>query len=43
MNSLLKVARAGKAINVLGAILGVLLFCLCVFSQTTTGQISGIV
>ncbi|PYU20190.1 MAG: TonB-dependent receptor, partial [Acidobacteria bacterium] len=43
MNSLLKVARAGKAINVLGAILGVLLFCLCVFSQTTTGTISGVV
>ncbi len=43
MNSLLKMARAGKAIRVLGAILGVLLFSLSLFSQLSTGTISGVV
>src|SRR5437870_8774043 len=43
MNSLLQVARAGKAIPVLGAVLGVLLFSLSLFSQVNTGTISGIV
>src|SRR6266705_1358271 len=43
MNSLLKVARAEKAINVLGAVLGVLLFSLSVFSQVNSGTISGVV
>ena len=43
MNSLLKVARAEKAINVLGAILGVLFLSLSLFSQVNTGTISGIV
>ena len=43
MNSLLKMTRARKAINVLGAILGVLLFSFSLFSQVTTGTISGVV
>src|SRR6266571_2752664 len=43
MNSILKMARAGKAIRVLGAILGVLLFSLSLFSQLSTGTISGVV
>src|SRR5467141_925638 len=43
MNSLLKMTRAGKAINVLGAILGVLLFSFSLFSQVNTGTISGFV
>ena len=43
MNSLSKTARAGKAIHVLGAILGVLLFSLSLFSQVNTGTISGVV
>ena len=37
MNSLLKVARAEKAINVLGAILGVLFLSLSLFSQRGHG------
>jgi hypothetical protein len=43
MNSVWKMARAGKAINVLGAILGVLLFSLSLFSQGNFGRILGIV
>src|SRR6266478_3247477 len=43
MNSLMKMARAGKAIHVLGACLGVLLFSLSLFSQLSTGTISGVV
>src|SRR6266446_7917471 len=43
MNSLLKVARAEKAIHVLGAILGVLFLSLSLFSQVNTGTISGVV
>jgi len=43
MNSLWKMARGGKAINVLGAILGVLLLWLSSFSQVNTGTISGVV
>jgi hypothetical protein len=43
MNSLLKMARAGEAVMVLGAILGVLLFSPSLFSQVNTGTISGIV
>src|SRR5436309_15939766 len=43
MNSLVQMARAGKAIPVLGAIPGVLLCSLCLFSQVTTGTISGAV
>src|SRR5260370_27316519 len=43
MNSLLKVARAEKAINVLGATLGVLFLSLSLFSQVNTGTISGVV
>jgi Carboxypeptidase regulatory-like domain/TonB dependent receptor len=43
MNSLLRVARAEKAIKVLGAVLGVLLFSLPLFSQVNTGTISGLV
>src|SRR2546427_6283882 len=43
MSSLLKMARAEKAIHVLGAVLGVLLFSLSLFSQVSTGTISGVV
>jgi carboxypeptidase family protein len=43
MNSLLKLARAGKTIHVLGAVLGVLLFSLSLLSQVNTGTISGVV
>ncbi len=43
MNSLLKMTRAGKAINVLGGILGVLLVTFSLFSQVNTGTISGFV
>ena len=43
MSSLLKMARAEKAIHVLGAVLGVLLFSLSLFSQLSTGTISGVV
>src|SRR5882762_8459145 len=43
MNSVLSIARAGKAINVLGAILGVLLFSLSLFSQGSYGRILGTV
>src|SRR5438105_10117035 len=42
MNSL-KTARAGKAISVLGPILGVLLFSPFLSSQVNTGTISGVV
>src|SRR5258708_2483846 len=41
MNSLLKMARAGKAISVLGSVLCVLLFCFSLFSEVTRGTISG--
>lgn len=43
MNSLLKMARAKKGTSVLGAILGVSLFCLSLSSQVNTGTISGVV
>src|SRR2546428_5207486 len=43
MNSLMKTTRAKKAIHVLGAVLGVLLFSLSLFSQVSTGTISGVV
>src|ERR1700704_3135191 len=43
MNSVLSMARARKAINVLGAILGVLLFSLSLFSQGSYGRILGTV
>src|SRR5713226_6123067 len=43
MNSGLKMARAGKAIHVLGATVGVLLFSLSLFSQGSVGRILGIV
>jgi len=43
MNSLLKMARGGKAVIMLRAILGMLLFSLSLFSQVNTGTISGIV
>src|SRR5467141_4215589 len=43
MNSILKMARAGKAINVLGATVGVLLFSLSLFSQGNFGRILGLV
>src|SRR5882672_8833224 len=43
MNSILKMARAGKAINVLGATVGVLLFSLSLFSQGNFGRILGTV
>src|SRR5437870_1562734 len=43
MNSLMKTTRAEKAIHVLGAVLGVLLFSLSLFSQVSTGTISGVV
>src|ERR1700730_228808 len=43
MNSVLKMARAGKAMHVLGAILGVLLFSLSLFSQGNFGRILGAV
>ena len=42
MNFLLKMARAGKGVCALGAV-AVLLFSLSLFSQVTTGTISGIV
>src|SRR5207302_9732106 len=41
MNSLLNMARAKKAIRVLGAVLSVLLFSFSLFSQVNTGTISG--
>src|ERR1700680_305760 len=43
MNSVLNVARARKAMCALGAILGVLLFSLTLFSQGNFGRILGIV
>src|SRR5467141_3964024 len=43
MNSLLKMARAGRAINVLGATVGVLLFALSLFAQGNFGRIRGLV
>src|SRR5436853_7484127 len=43
MNSLVQMARAGKAIHVLGSILGILLCSLSLFSQVTAGTISGTV
>src|SRR6266849_5016006 len=43
MNSVLKMARAGKAMHVLGATVGVLLFSLSLFSQGSVGRILGIV
>ena len=43
MNSLLKLARARKAIHVLGAVLGVSLFVISVCAQVNTGTISGVV
>ena len=42
MNFLLKMARAGKGVCVLGAV-AVLLFSLSLFSQVNTGTISGVV
>src|ERR1700730_18358045 len=39
----LQIPRAGKAINVLGAAVGLLLFSLSLFSQVNTGTISGVV
>ena len=39
----LKIARARKSVCVLGATLGLLLFSLSLFSQVTTGTISGVV
>src|SRR5579863_5659191 len=43
MNSVLHMARATRALCVLGAILGVLLFSLQVFSQGSSGRILGTV
>ena len=43
MNSVWKMSRAGKAINVLGAVVGVLLFSLSLFSQGSFGRILGVV
>src|SRR6266852_2374420 len=43
MNSGLKMARAGNAMHVLGATVGVLLFSLSLFSQGSVGRILGIV
>ncbi|PYU19260.1 MAG: hypothetical protein DMG30_24760 [Acidobacteria bacterium] len=43
MNSVLKIARATKAMPLLGALAGVLLFSLALFSQTNYGRILGIV
>ncbi len=43
MNFALNMPRAGKAINLLGATLGVLLFSLSLISQVNTGTISGVV
>src|SRR5882672_8452423 len=43
MNSILKMARAGRAINVLGVTVGVLLFSLSLFSQGNFGRILGLV
>ena len=43
MNSVLKMARARKAMFALGAILGVLLFSLSLFAQGNFGRILGTV
>src|ERR1700732_356143 len=43
MNSVLKMARAGKAMHALGATMGVLLFSLSLFSQGNFGRILGAV
>src|SRR5437879_12714325 len=43
MDSVLQTPRAGKAINLLGATLGVLLFSLSLFSQGNIGRILGTV
>ena len=43
MDSVLQTPRAGKAINLLGATLGVLLFSLSLFSQGNFGRIMGTV
>jgi hypothetical protein len=43
MNSVLKMARAGKAMHALGATVGVLLFSLSLFSQGNFGRILGTV
>src|SRR5438309_8969201 len=43
MDSVLQTPRAGKAINLLGATLGVLLFSLPLFSQGNFGRILGTV
>ena len=43
MNSLLKMAQAGKAISAVGAILGMLLLSPSLSSQVNTGTISGVV
>src|SRR5689334_22645573 len=43
MSFLLNVPRAKKALQVLGAVVGVLLFSVSLFSQVNTGTISGVV
>src|SRR5260370_5855889 len=43
MNCVLNMPRVGKAINLLGATVGVLLLSLSLFSQVNTGTISGVV
>ena len=43
MNFVLNMPRVGKAINLLGATVGVLLLSLSLFSQVNTGTISGVV
>jgi Carboxypeptidase regulatory-like domain/TonB dependent receptor len=43
MNFVLNMPRVGKAINLLGATLSVLLFAVSLFSQVNTGTISGVV
>src|SRR5437016_1775451 len=43
MNCVLNMLRAGKAINLFGAAVGVLLFSFSLFSQVNTGTISGVV
>src|SRR3984893_71344 len=43
MNSVWKVVRAGKVLNVLGATVGTLLLCLSAFSQGNFGRILGAV
>ena len=43
MNSVLGLPRVGKAIHLLGATVGVLLFAVSLFSQVSTGTISGVV